>query len=139
MPQNKSYVALDVGEKRIGVAVGDSRVRIAVPMNTIEVDGQENENIIEVIAKERPQAVIIGYPRNQAGEPTAQTAFAVSFGERLKELLLDDSISVIFQDESLTSVLAEQRLKQYGVPYNKSEIDAHAAALILQDYLEQNP
>jgi putative Holliday junction resolvase len=132
MSQNKSYIALDVGEKRIGVAVGDSGIRIAVPFETIEVDGGELARIARVAADERAQAIIIGYPRNQSGEATAQTAYVEKFAEQLHEL----NIEIIFQDESLTSVIAEQRLKQHGKPYTKGDIDAQAAAIILQDYME---
>lgn len=134
MSQNKTYVALDVGEKRIGVAVGDDGVRIAVPFETVEVDGTEVERIATIIVSEEPVAVVVGYPRNQAGEPTAQTAFVEEFTKKLKDI----APKIIFQDESLTSVLAEQRLKSYGKPYSKGDIDAQAAALILQDYLERS-
>ncbi len=132
MSQSKVYLALDVGEKRIGVAVGDDTVKIAVPLDTVEVDGHEIERIARHIVTESPVAVIIGYPRNQSGEATAQTAFVEEFAKKLEDI----APKVIFQDESLTSVLAENRLKSYKKPYTKADIDAQAAALILQDYLE---
>lgn len=138
MPQNKSYIALDVGEKRIGVAVANTAVRIAVPMDTVEVDGSELATILELVAKSAANTIVIGYPRNQAGEATSQTAAAVDFSQKLTTVLRDEAVTVTFQDESLTSVLAEQRLKSYGAAYTKADIDAHAAALILQDYLEQS-
>lgn len=129
---SKSFLALDVGEKRIGVAVGDDGVRIAVPFETIEVDGKEIERIARLIVDERVDTLVVGYPRNQSGEATAQTAYVENFTERLKDM----GPPIVFQDESLTSVLAEQRLKSYGRPYSKGDIDAQAAALILQDYME---
>lgn len=134
MVQSKSYVALDVGEKRIGVAVGDDAIKIAVPFDTVEVDGNELQAISTIVAREAAAALIIGYPRNQAGEPTAQTAYVEQFVSRLSGV----NVPLIFQDESLTSVLAEQRLKQQKRPYQKAEVDAMAAAIILQDYLETN-
>lgn len=129
---SKSFLALDVGEKRIGVAVGDSGVRVAVPFATIDVDGREIERIAELVIKEQVDAVIIGYPRNQSGDPTPQTAFVEEFASRLTDI----APKIIYQDESLTSVLAEQRLKEYKKPYTKADIDAQAAAIILQDYME---
>jgi len=132
MSQSKSFIALDVGEKRIGVAVGDSGVRIAVPFETIEVDGNELERIARLVIDEKVEAVIVGYPRNQSGESTNQTEYVEAFAEKLRDI----APRLEFQDESLTSVLAEQRLKSYGRPYTKGDIDAQAAALILQDYLE---
>lgn len=133
MSRNKSYLALDVGEKRIGVAVGDDGVRIAIPFDTIEVDGTELEKIARVVVDEHVDTIVVGYPRNQSGEPTAQTAYVEAFAQNLN----NTASHLVFQDESLTSVLAEQRLKSYGKPYTKGDIDAQAAALILQDYLER--
>lgn len=134
MSQNKSYVALDVGEKRIGVAVGDSGVRIAIAFDTIEADGNELERIARIVMDERADVLVVGYPRNQSGEPTAQTAYVEAFAKNLTDL----APAIVFQDESLTSVLAEQRLQSYKKPYAKGDIDALAAAMILQDYMEQN-
>lgn len=134
MSQTKSFLALDVGEKRIGVAVGDSGVKIAVPFDTVEVDGNEIRRIAQLVVSEKADTVVVGYPRNQSGEPTAQTAYVENFAKQLADIAPD----LVFQDESLTSVLAEQRLKGYGRPYSKGDIDAQAAAIILQDYMEQN-
>lgn len=135
MSQNKSFVALDVGEKRIGVAIGDSGVRIAIPFDTIETDGKEIERIARIIIDEHADVLVVGYPRNQSGEPTAQTTYVEQFAKGL----IDIAPSIVFQDESLTSVLAEQRLQSYKKPYTKGDIDALAAAMILQDYIEQHP
>ncbi len=134
MGQSKTLLALDIGEKRIGVAVGDTGVKIAMPFDTIEVDGHELERIARIIIDEKIETIVVGYPRNQSGEATAQTAFVETFTQQLTDM----AEHVVFQDESLTSVLAEQRLKSYGKPYSKGDIDAQAAALILQDYLEQH-
>lgn len=133
MSQNKTYVALDVGEKRIGVAVGDNGVKIAVPFDTLDVDGSEMMRIAKIVIDEKADTIVVGYPRNQSGEATAQTEFVENFASQLQDI----AANIVFQDESLTSVLAEQRLKSYGKPYTKADIDAQAAALILQDYLEQ--
>jgi putative Holliday junction resolvase len=134
MGHSKSFLALDVGEKRIGVAVGDSAVRIAVPFDTIFVDGYELERIARLVVDEDIDTVVIGYPRNQSGETTAQTAYVEQFAAQLTDI----APKLVFQDESLTSVLAEQQLKAHGRPYEKGDIDAQAAAIILQDYLEQS-
>lgn len=133
MTQSRNYLSLDVGEKRIGVAVGDSGVRIAVPFETIEVDGNEITRIAELVISEKIDVVVVGYPRNQSGEATAQSAYVEAFATNLHDI----APKLVFQDESLTSVLAEERLKSYGKPYSKGDIDMQAAALILQDYLER--
>lgn len=134
MNKSTSLVCLDVGEKRIGVAVGNSAIRIAVPFDTIDVNGNEIQDIAEIIIREKADILVIGYPRNQAGEATKQTQFVEDFAKKL----IDIAPSIEFQDESLTSVMAEQQLKSYKRPYTKGDIDAQAAAIILQDFLEAN-
>ncbi len=129
-----SLVCLDVGEKRIGVAVADTAVRIAVPFDTIVVDGHEIEAIAEIAVREEADTIVIGYPRNQLGESTAQTNRVEQFAKGLEDIVS----TIVFQDESLTSVLAEQQLAAHKKPYTKADIDAHAAAIILQDYLESH-
>lgn len=134
MASRKSVVALDVGEKRIGVAVADLAVRIAIAYDTFDVDGTEIERIVELVQSEQARTLVVGYPRNQSGEATKQTEYVEMFVDRLREIDMDTDI--VFQDESLTSVAAEDILKSRGVPYQKSDIDSLAASLILQDYIE---
>lgn len=132
--QSKQLIALDIGEKRIGVAVADFDVRIAVPVETIAMDESTfREDIAQLVTKYGASEIVVGYPRNQSGEPTAQTSYVESCAEQLDDL---DAV-VKFQDESLTSVIAEQRLKAKGGVVQKGDIDAEAAAIILNDYLEQ--
>lgn len=133
MASSHSLVCLDVGERRIGVALAETAVRIAVPYDTIDVDGSEIRQIAEVVVREGAQVIVVGYPRNQQGEATAQSAYVEAFAAKL-----EDIGKVVFQDESLTSVLAENRLKSRGKPYAKGDIDKEAAVIILQDYLEQH-
>lgn len=132
MSLKRTYLSLDVGEKRIGVALGDDAVRIAIPSGYIEVDGTEFDQIVRKVHDEGVSVVVVGYPRNQSGESTAQTEHVKAFVERIRDLVPE----VVFQDESLTSVLAEQQLKNSGRPYVKGDIDSRAASIILQDYLE---
>lgn len=125
-------MALDVGEVRIGVAVADGQVKLAVPFGVVAVDGTEIKEIARIALLQNTDVIVVGYPRNQSGEATAQTAFVEAFTEKL----VDIDAEFVFQDESLTSVIAEQRLKQRGGRYEKGDIDAEAASIILQDYIE---
>ena len=129
---SKSYVALDVGEKRIGVALARDDIKIAMAYDTLNVDGGEVQAIAEIIVREKADVLVVGYPRNQAGEPTKQTEFVERFIEQLRDIVS----KIVFQDESLTSVKAEEILNARNQPYAKGEVDALAASLILQDYLE---
>jgi putative holliday junction resolvase len=131
---SQTLISLDVGEKRIGVAKADTGVRIAFPLTTLEVDGSEVDSIARLVHDEQATTMVVGYPRNQQGEATAQTAFVEAFVEKLSRV----TVPIVFQDESLTSVIAEQRLVAQKKPYSKADIDAYAATLILQDYLEQH-
>jgi len=134
MLKSIKLLCLDVGEKRIGVAIGDTSVKIAIPFDTVNADGDEIKIITELLKKEATDILVIGYPRNQSGESTAQTKFVEEFAAKLKGTVP----KIVFQDESLTSVLAEQQLISYKHPYTKADIDAKAAAIILQDFMEIN-
>jgi putative Holliday junction resolvase len=131
---SRHLIGLDVGTIRIGVALGDSDVRIAVPSDVIEVDGNEEQRIAELVIENDIDAIVIGYPRNQSGEATAQTTVVEEFADKLQ----DFDAEIVFQDESLTSVIAEQRLTARGQNFTKADIDSEAAAIILQDYMEQD-
>ena len=132
MSNTKKLLGLDVGSVRIGVALADMSVRIAIPHDTLTVDGTELKAIAEEVVQNDIDTIVVGYPRNQAGEVTDQTATVEAFADQLKDM----APQIVFQDESLTSVTAEQRLQARGEAYTKADIDAEAAAIILQDYLE---
>jgi putative Holliday junction resolvase len=127
-----TFLALDIGEKRIGVAQADDEVRIAFPLCTLSVDGTETQRLRDIVSEVQPSLLVIGYPRNQQGEATDQTRSVERAADRLKTL----QIPIVYQDESLTSVLAEDYLKRTRKTYAKADIDMHAAAIILSDYLE---
>lgn len=130
--KTKSFLALDVGEKRIGVASATGDIRIAIPVTTVLVDGTEIQQIKKLIVSEKVDTLVVGYPRNQSGESTAQTVYVEAFTAQLE----GEVDSIQYQDESLTSVMAEDQLKGDRRPYTKADIDMRAATIILQDYLE---
>jgi putative holliday junction resolvase len=134
MTPNK-IIALDVGEKRIGVAFADTQTKIPVPLSAIPVDGLELERLRALAQEMQPKTIVVGLPRNQQGEETKQSEVSRQFAQKLGIL----GIPVVLQDESLTSVLAEDYLKNTSKTYTKEDIDAHAAAIILSDYLEAAP
>lgn len=136
-------LALDVGTRRIGVAFADTSVRIAIPREMIPVDGNELENIAKNLRLEKAEVLVCGFPRNSKGEATKQTELVQEFVEKLKEYLIEKGQNmpeIRFQDESLTSVMAETQLSQKKELTRKDRangiVDSEAAAIILQDYLE---
>ena len=133
-------IGLDVGEKRIGVAKCDTSVRIAIPQNTIEVDGTEFQQIAKLASLIGTDYFVLGLPRSNDGRETAQSEYVKQFARSLKKHI--PSAKIQFQDESLTSVEAEARLKskksyrKTGKLFKKGEVDSEAATIILQDFLE---
>ena len=127
-------LGLDVGEKRIGVAKVDSDTRIAVPVGFVLVDGSEWQEIAKLAELNNTSLFVLGLPRSNEGNETKQTLFVRQFAKNLLEKIPDAKIR--FQDESLTSVEAESRLKKRKKNNEKGEIDAEAATIILQDFVE---
>ena len=128
-------VGLDVGTKRIGVAKADTSVRIAIPDGTVVVNGGEFDEISRILKRYKTNWVILGLPRNSRGEETAQSAYVRDFAKKLRRAI--PTVKIRFQDESLTSVEAEKRLRaRKGYFYAKGEVDAEAASIILQDFIE---
>jgi putative Holliday junction resolvase len=133
MDSKRTYLGLDVGEQRTGVAVGDSIGRIAQPFQTVS-SRYLGELIHRILQEYDITDIVIGQPRNQSGEFTAQTAVVRKMAKVYLEHL---GLPLHWQDESLTSVIAEERLQARTKPYTKEDIDAEAATIILQDYLDQ--
>jgi putative Holliday junction resolvase len=133
MASKRVFLGLDVGTKRIGVAVGDSIARIAQPLATVHVGENEAGQIHTYINDLEVTDIVIGRPRNQSGDTTEQTELVEQF---VVSALKPADCEIHWQDESVTSIIAEERLKARGKPYSKHDIDAEAAAIILQDYLE---
>lgn len=127
-------LGLDVGEKRIGVAKADSNTKIAIPIGFIKVDGREWEEISHLAKTNHTNLFVLGLPRNNQGEETRQSLYVRKFAKSLIEKI--PGARIRFQDESLTSVIAEDRLKKSKKRYQKGDIDAEAATIILQDFIE---
>lgn len=133
MTQSDKILALDIGERRIGVAYSDASTKIASPLTTLEVDGLELERLREILFEYEISHLVVGLPRNQSGEETQQSLLVRDFVDKNLSNL---GLQIVFQDESLTSVLAEEHLQKKNKIYPKGTIDMYAAAIILHDYLE---
>jgi putative Holliday junction resolvase len=139
-------VGLDVGEKRIGVAVSDATCTLARPVGVLQASGLDARALglaaaeVSRLAAEDDgvAAVVVGLPRRLDGSPNDMTPrvqqFAAALGARLQ-------LPVVLQDERLTSREAESRLavREKDWRARKKQIDAAAAAIILQDYLDTRP
>lgn len=136
-------LALDVGTKRIGVAFADTSVRIAVPREMIPVDGDELAAIVKQYHLENADLIVSGLPRNNQGEETAQTKVVQSFIISLQDYFVKHEQKaplIKYQDETLTSVAAEQYLTANTHEFSRKDratgkLDSEAAAIILEDFM----
>ena len=130
-------LALDVGDKRIGVAVSDPLGVLATPLTAIErrSDADSIEAILEVLIREEAGQIVVGLPITLRGGHSAQTNAVAAFVRKLKE---SSPVPVTTADERYSTVEAERLLSQSKPMRSRSrgEIDAAAAAVILQTYLD---
>ena len=133
---NKSIISLDVGNRRIGVALANTTARLASPFTTIDRStGDVWQALDKLIKDNNIDEVVIGLPRNMSGEDTEQTSIVKQFAEEFNQHF---KLDTYFQDEAVTSVMAEEELKNRGVNYSKADIDALSATYILSDYLGEH-
>lgn len=138
-----SLLGLDVGAKRIGVALARADVRIAQPLTTLEVESNTSviAQIIELVTEHDAACIVTGWPRGLVGQATEQTKTVEAFVAELRQALSTSNVAmvpVVLQDEALTSQKAEAELATRRKPYVKADIDALAATYILEDYLHEH-
>jgi putative holliday junction resolvase len=132
-----TVMAFDFGEKRIGVATGETMLKTAHALTTI--DAEQNEvkfkQIGLLIAEWRPSLLVVGLPMHMDGEAHLMTQLAKKFAQRLEGRF---NLPVVMQDERLSSAEAAQNLTEAGVKGNKQKaiLDAVAAQTILQSYFD---
>jgi len=134
MATTEYFLALDYGEKRVGVAIAHEVARLPRPLTTLQNTETLFDEISKLVADEQVKLVIVGLPRGMDGGYTAQTEHAEVFAKQLASIL---TVPVELADETLTSVDAENYLG--GGQTAKSDIDAIAAAYILERYLAEHP
>ncbi len=130
-------MSLDVGSRRVGVALASYGARMPQPLLTIDrLDTPEiYTKLIELFEKHSVDTVVVGLPRGMEGQETAQTASALAFAAELKKAC---DLEICMQDEAVTSLEAEEELKARKKPYQKGDIDKLAATIILRDWLAGN-
>ena len=123
----KFYLALDIGDKRIGVAIANSIARIASPLTTLHVTDSINEDIVSLINQNSINEVIIGLPRDQ-------TKKIRDFVEKFK---LHTELPIHLIDEAGTSLKTKDELSLRKKGFIKEDVDSLAASYILEDYLNE--
>lgn len=132
-----TLLAFDFGVKRIGVAIGDTLLGKAQALTTITAEDNATRfaTIGELIGEWQPLRLVVGLPRTLNGAEHDMTARCRRFAHQLKGRF---GLPVALVDERLSSAEAELRLSEAGVNWRarKQQMDALAAQIILQDYLD---
>ncbi|MDX2115458.1 MAG: Holliday junction resolvase RuvX [Planctomycetota bacterium] len=135
------FLAFDLGDKRTGVASGDSELGVVSPLRVIEAPMDAGDRLLDelsrVIAEHRPAAVVVGLPLNMDDDSEGPQARKVrAFARRLEERA---ALAVHLQDERLTSAAADWQLAGSGLTHGqkKQRRDALAAAEILREFFSR--
>jgi putative pre-16S rRNA nuclease len=143
MRPSRRVLGVDIGRRRVGVAISDATGMLARPLRTLTVERRGDAvRQIAQLARELADdddglgAIVVGLPRHLDGSATPETAHAEAFAEALRREAL---VPVEFEDERLSSREAESRLavREKDWRKRKAQLDAAAAAVILQDYLDR--
>ena len=126
-------MALDVGTKRIGIALSDYLQVIATPHGTISrtPENVAIEEIVKIAKENRVEKIVVGVPINMDGTLGAQAQDCIDFSQKIL------GFDIILEDERLTSEEAEARLRSRKVDFrkNKGLVDMESACVILEQYL----
>lgn len=139
-------LGIDYGARRIGLALSDATATLASPWRLLQRPPSDAETLRMIVAEvttlinddDGLEAVVVGWPRRLDGTPNKQTPIVETFARTLEAKV---SVPIVLQDERLSSVEAESRLAVDEKDWRKRKlkIDAVAAAIILQDYLDARP
>jgi putative Holliday junction resolvase len=130
-----SVLAIDYGEKRVGISLSHSISRLAMPLITLNNDASLFDALEKLIDENHVSNLVVGHPRDMNGQSTEQTLRIETFTNKLKSRF---SLPIDLQDEALTSMQAEAELIARKKPYTKSDVDALAATYILSDWLSEH-
>jgi len=131
-----TLIGFDFGERRIGVAVGETSTRIANPLGAIEESANDARfrAIGRIVDEWQPAAFVVGRPRHADDSEHAVAKLAEKFARRLEARY---HLPVAFVDETLSSAIAESQLRETRTrATRKADVDALAATIILQSYLD---
>ena len=130
-------MALDVGDKTIGIAISDALLLTAQARPTLHRSSlaADLDHLRRLAEENEVHEIIVGEPLHTDGTPSAQSEKVHRFAERLRKIV---DLPVVFWDERFTSFAAEEHLREMGLDWRKrrKQVDKVAAMLILQGYLD---
>lgn len=142
MNPKKTFIKLlsiDFGKKRIGLAVSDPFRMFATPLTTLQNDADFWRNLKEIIDENMIGMIILGYPLKENGEKSDSTLAVEKFKKELEKKI---KLEVILYDERYSSEIAKERIiqavKSKKKRRSKELVDMYAAAVILEDYMNEN-
>lgn len=134
------YLGLDLGTRTVGIAISDITKTIATTLKTIRFEENDYDSLLpqvkEIVLNEKIEKIILGLPKNMNNSIGDRALTTMDFKEKLSQYL---NIEVILQDERLSTVEANNYLLQADLSRKKrkKKIDAVAANIILQTYLDK--
>ena len=130
----KTILAFDYGDIRIGLAIKPADQASAEPLMTLKNDAVFWENIKNLLSLHQPDLIVVGRPRNLDGDSTKQTIKAEQFAVKLAQSYNN---KVELQDEALTTQQANSRIPNNLSSKKRDVIDQYAACIILERYLQE--
>lgn len=138
--QRMKYLAIDLGDKRTGLAVGDDVLGLVTPLAPLVQSDRERLilALVEAVNEHDPQALVLGLPYNMDGSEGPRAKLVRDFARALAERI---NLPLHFRDERLTSFQADLQMAGSGLTHKqkKARRDSFAAAAILQDFLNNLP
>jgi putative Holliday junction resolvase len=130
-------MALDVGEKKIGIAISDALLLTAQVRPTLRRKNLKSDIFYlgRLVEENEVHEIVVGQPLHMSGKQSLQSERVTKFADELGKAL---QIPIVFWDERLTSFAAEQHLEEMGLKWRqrRDHIDKIAAMMILQSYLD---
>lgn len=139
IPAAGRIIAIDWGEVRLGLALSDETQTLASPLETlVRRPGKRfpMPRFLELVAEHQPVGIVVGLPLSLEGEETANARTARELAAQVSQRT---ALPVILEDERLTTVRAHREIREQGgsTRGRREDVDAHAAAVLLQGYLER--
>ncbi len=129
-------LAIDYGSKRIGLALGDTKLGVVIPIEGIENKGEQTLlAIVDKVVELNIHILLIGLPLTPRGKEGQRAREVIGFSEKLKELLPED-VEVLFWDERYTTKEAYSIMQEMGSKKKKKLKDSLSAYLILLEYMD---
>lgn len=129
--QISTFLGVDFGKSKIGLAIADEETQMAFAFDTLKNDKEFWDNLKGIVRCENVKAIIIGSTKHEKDPESAKEK--ISFGEKVKKEI---GVDIFFQEEMFTTKMAQQNLKMHGMKNIAASDDQESARIILQEWLD---